>query len=354
MSQESEKLAVTPLEEQVLELLRTKGLSIKRLDEERKQKVQEFIRHWHLEKGVSLTDIAKQIGNKTSGYTSWLVRQLGIQSRDFEEARLAGIHKKIRKYERKPFDGTDEDKAYILGLRHGDLSAHTPFGDAVRVSTSTTHPALANLFTELFIPYGHIYMHPRYKKDTKTYEWNFHAILDKSFGFLLDGRDVCREWIASKDSTMLSYLAGVMDAEGSIGIERNARTTSMKTIFYNTDTGLLQFVRKCLTELGCKPGPLYLDKDAGAESGKYHIIRRHDYYRVMVAIFEDSQSLLRRLPLRHQEKVERKELALSIAKGERWDNIKSKVWALAGSFEQQRIQFTRQAEIEFLQHHPEP
>lgn len=28
----------------------------------------------------------------------------------------------MRKYERKPFNGTDEDRAYLLGLTRGDLS----------------------------------------------------------------------------------------------------------------------------------------------------------------------------------------------------------------------------------------
>ena len=127
-------IELTREERQVIELLRTHKLSIKHLDEERRQMIRQFIEHLHHEKGISLTDMAKLVGNKTSGYMSWLARQLGIQPRDFEEARLAGIHKKVRKYERKPFDGTDEEKAYLLGLRHGDLSVFNPFGDAIRVS----------------------------------------------------------------------------------------------------------------------------------------------------------------------------------------------------------------------------
>src|SRR3989454_6649939 len=178
-------IELTSEEKQVIELLRTPKLSIKYLDDETKQKIRRFLQRLHHEERISLSDIAKLIGNKTSGYTSWLTRQLGIQPRDFEEARLAGIHTKVRKYERMPFDGTDEDKAYLLGLRHGDLSASVPFGDAIRVSTSTTHPAMAELFTKLFSPYGHVYQHPRYKKDTNTYEWNLNSILDQSFDFLL-------------------------------------------------------------------------------------------------------------------------------------------------------------------------
>jgi len=118
----------SPDEGEVLALLRTRGLSIKGLDPLTKEKVRLYLVRKHIEQGVSLTDLAKLIGNKTSGYTSWLSRQVGVQPRDFEEARLRGIHEKVRKYERRPFDGSDEDRAYLLGLRHGDLSVSRPFG----------------------------------------------------------------------------------------------------------------------------------------------------------------------------------------------------------------------------------
>src|ERR1700722_5720003 len=107
INRESTKAARAEEEEdsQVIELLRTPGLSIKYLDEPTKDRIRRFIQRTHVERGISLVDIAKMIGNKTSRYTSWLTRQLGIQPRAFEEARLKAIKEKRRKYERKPFDG---------------------------------------------------------------------------------------------------------------------------------------------------------------------------------------------------------------------------------------------------------
>jgi len=284
---------------------------------------------------------------------SWAARQLGIQPRAFEEARLAGIRQKVRKYERRPFDGTDEDKAYLLGFRHGDLSASIPFGTVTRVSMSTTHPAQAELFANLFSQYGHVYKHPRYKKDTRTYEWNFSTILHESFGFLLDPRDKWREWIVADHSRTLSYVAGLVDSEGHIGIYPNSRTTAITVTVYNTDIELLGFFHRCLSQLGFEPLAPYLDKPKDTETAKYHIKRRKDYYRVMVANFEKSQSLLRRLSLRHREKVDRKELALSIVKGEPWENVNGRVRHLRESFRKNTIKFVKQAEQEFLQTHPE-
>jgi hypothetical protein len=141
-----------PEEELLVRLPQTEGLSIRNLDDKTRTDLRRLMTDLHVSRGMSLNDIAKLIGNKTSGYASRLSKQLQVRTRPFEEARLKGIREKRRKYERKPFDGTDEDKAYLLGLRHGGLSVTRPWNGAVRVSTGTTHPAMAQLFRDLFEP----------------------------------------------------------------------------------------------------------------------------------------------------------------------------------------------------------
>lgn len=300
------------VQESLLALLRTKGLSIKDLDDRKKGELRELMEYLHATKGLSLNDIAKMIGSKTSGYTSWLCRQLGVTARPFEVARLKGIREKRRKYERKPFDGTDEDKAYLLGLRHGDLSASRPWNGVVRVSTSSTHLAMSDLFHSLFEPYGHVYQHPRYKKDTKSYEWNLQTIVDESFGFLLETRESTWDWVAKRESTLLAYIAGVLDAEGSIAITSNNRGPSIQVLFYNTRLELLNFIRSGLKSLGYEPTNPYLEKKKGTSTSKYKIERRKDYWRVSLGWFEQVQSLLKRLPIRRKEKARRKEIALDL------------------------------------------
>ncbi len=337
----------------VLELLRVPNLSIEHLNELAKKRVDAVMRRLYHERRLSENDISHLIGNKTGGYVAWLFGLLGIPTRDFEEARITAIGEKVRIYERKPFDGTDEDKAYMLGLKHGDLHAYVPFGEAVRVSTSTTHPALSDLFAQLFSPYGHVSKYPRYKKDTNTYEWNLQAILDKSFGFLLESRDECREWVIRKDTTILSYLAGLMDAEGNIRIYPNPRTIGIIVSIWNTDTGLIEFANKCLKKLGYRPMRPYLDKRKGGKSSGFQIERKKDYWRLQLGRFDEAQSLLRRVPLRHREKVEKKELALSVAKGDLYENVSSKVATLIDSFDQEAAEDTWEAEQQFLETHPE-
>lgn len=331
----------------MLELTRTKGLSIKGLDERTREDLRRFMLHLHHEKGLSLSDIAKLIGNKTSGYTSWLCRQLGVPARPFEEARLKGIREKRRKYERTPFDGNDEDKAYLLGLRHGDLSVSTPWRGAIRVSTSTTHPAMAELFRNLFEPYGYVYQHPRFKEEMQSYEWNLEVILDDSFQFLLSSHETSWEWVARKESTMCSYLAGIWDAEGSVGIYPNSRVTSIRLSVYNTDTQLLQFIRRALINLGYTPMGPYLEKLKGSKTSKHKIPHRKDYWRLAIFDFDQAQSLLRRLPLLHREKVAKEELALSLRRGEHWDRVAARIEAIRNSIQLERDRFLVAAQLDY-------
>ena len=338
--------------ERLLALLRIKGLSIKDLDDSKREELRAFLDYLHNTKGASLNDVAKLIGNKTSGYTSWLCRQLGVRRRPFEEARLKGIREKRRKYERRPFDGTDEDRAYLLGLRHGDLSVSKPWNGVVRVSTSTTHPAMAKLFRTLFEPYGHVYQHPRYKKDTNTFEWNLHTILDGSFDFLLSSFPEIAGWIASKPPITRAYLAGLFDAEGSVGIYPDRGHTSLNVIYYNTNLKLMWFVHNAIARLGFMPLKPYLDKAKGFRSPGYHIEMKKDYWRVLIARFEDCQRFLRIIPIRHEEKVAKRAIACAISFRHPWKDVEPKVVSTRLSIRSTRDDFVAEAERVYLSRPP--
>jgi hypothetical protein len=339
---------------QVIELLRTPGLSIKYLDEPTREKIRRFIRRTHIEKGVALMDVAKMIGNKTSGYTSWLTRQLGMQPRPFEEARLKAIKEKRRKYERRPFDGTKEDRTYLLALCHGDISVTKPWtnaAEAIRVSTSTTHPAMAELFSNLFSPYGHVYKHPRYKKDTQSYEWNLFAVLDGSFVFLREEREAAWKWIAEDKGTTLSYLAGVLDAEGSILLWQDKENTNLSVSFFNTNVQLLSFLERALIATGYTPGNIRISKREGARMSKYKIPHRKDYWQLGLSKFVECQSFLKIVPLRHREKIQKAELAVSLSYRQPWSEVQKKYIALRECIHAERDLFVAEAERVFKASH---
>jgi hypothetical protein len=227
-----------------------------------------------------------------------------------------------------------------------------PFANAVRVSTSTTHPALAELFTRLFSPHGHVDKYPRFKVDTETYEWNLQVILDESFSFLLDPRAKCREWVEMKDSTMLAYVAGLIDAEGNIRIYPNPRTIGIIVSVWNTDKELLEFAHKCLNLLGSRPMKPYLHARIGPIHSGFRIERKKEYWRVLVGRFDEAQSLLRKLPLQHREKVAMTEVALSVTKGDPYEKVADLVSSFKKAVKEERTRYTELAEFECLRTHP--
>jgi hypothetical protein len=237
-----------------------------------------------------------------------------------------------------------------MGLREGDLSASVPFNGAVRVSTSTTHPAMSSLFTELFSSYGHVYKHPRYKKDQDSYEWNLSTILDSSFSFLLP-KVTPESASVRNENALLAYIAGLVDAEGSVGVFCNGRHTALQLIVYNTDLELVKFFCASISQLGYHPTGPYLDKLEGTVTAKYGIPRRKDYWKAVLARFEEVKSLLQRLPLRHYEKVERKRLALSLELGDSWQLVEPRLTALREGFLRGRDEFVAEARTKFREDH---
>jgi len=335
-------------QEKILALLRTRGFSIKYLDDTRRAEIRRFLDYLHNARGLSLNDVAKLIGNKTSGYTSWICRQLEVPRRPFEEARLKGIREKRRKYERRPFDGTDEDRAYLLGLRHGDLYVSKPWKGVVRVSTSTTHPAMAELFRSLFEPYGHVYRDPRYKKDTNSYEWNLYTILDDSFDFLLTNIPETYDWIRSKPSLVLGYLAGLLDAEGNISIHAQRLLTVLNVTYYNTNLELLNSTYLMLSGLGFRPQRPYLDKKKGFRSPGYHIEMKKDYWRVVLGRFEECQAFLRELPTRHHEKQVKRLFAIRLHPGQAWQEVRPGVENIRAAIRSTRDAFVNEAKDQYM------
>ena len=349
-----QEAALDNVQEELLALMRTDGLSIKHLDDRKKRELHQFLDYMHNTKGMSLNDIAKLIGNKTSGYTSWVCQQLEVQRRPFEEARLKGIREKCRKYERKPFDGTDEDKAYLLGLRHGDLSVSIPWKGVVRVSTSTTHPAMADLFRSLFAPYGHVYQHPRYKKDTQTYEWNLQVILDYSFSFLLQRFTEVKDWVQASESRTIAYLSGFLDAEGSILVTRNVKGGIVVFVdYFNENKGLLEWIeaRALRFGLGCS---LRINKPVGRGTTGFHLNHNSEYWQLSIFSVPSILKFIDHLQPRHPEKIDRRRLALATEGKLRYDEVSREIVALRVRIKDDVRQFVKLAEARYLESHPPP
>jgi hypothetical protein len=252
----------------------------------------------------------------------------------------------------KPFDGTDEDKAYLLGLRHGDLSVSRPWEGVVRVSTSTTHPAMAQLFRSLFEPYGHVYQIPRYKKDTKTYEWNVDVILDDTFSFLLKGFEEVKDWIRESETRVIAYLSGFLDAEGSILVTRNVRGGIVIFVdYFNEYRPILEWIADRAHGMGLGTS-IRLNKPIGKGTTGFLLNHNSEYWQMSIYSAKGIQGLIRKLRVRHPEKIARREIALSVTERMSYQDIANVVISLRAKIKADVAQFVELAEETYLKKHP--
>jgi hypothetical protein len=163
----------------VCHYLRKYGIPIRgRADHQRHMTEEEIaacvVKYWE---GRSLWDLADEYHYSAETIRKALISH-GVETRDKVEAQI----QKVTKHKKHPFSGDPHEKAYLYGLRQGDLWV-TRHGRAVRVKTNTTHPAMMELVASCFLPYGAVHIMPRRCKMT-GYEWSIDCDLDSSFGFL--------------------------------------------------------------------------------------------------------------------------------------------------------------------------
>jgi hypothetical protein len=256
--------------------------------------VDEWVRRYRV--GESLKQIAR---SDVDPVTVWNhLRKRGVVLRDKVEAQI----QRVRKYERKPFSGDRAERAYLLGLRYGDLDV-VRHGRAIRVRVSTTHPAMADLFELMFSPYGHVSRYPREAK-LVGFEWTLECDLDESFSFLVSKPSIHELDTMSREE-ILAFLAGLFDAEGSILMHKKLKRHNPEIAFSNSDNELIEFVFVRLRFLGFASRMSW-------RSQAYHragISGRSRIGRVVISRAEDVQRFLHLFEVRHQEKVRKAGIA---------------------------------------------
>ncbi len=288
-----------------------------------KEMEDEWIRRY--EGGESLKKIAdamKAIGVQVDHVTVFNhLRDRGLKLRDKVEAQI----KAVTKHQKTPFSGDPFERAYLLGFVRGDLHVKR-HGRAMRVHTGSTHPAMIDLITYLFVRYGPVRIYPRLSK-LVGYEWTIEADLDHTFEFLLREKLSYPSEILSKES-LIYYLAGVFDAEGSIFL-RGDRQFGPEISFANKDSSLLEWVASFLTERG-----LYAWTSKPDSSGVSHVAvwRRGDVIK-----------LLSLVTVRHPEKKAKFRLLLN---RKSQAEIKSEWYKLLEEIERDCREFLRLAENE--------
>ena len=279
-------------ESTVLYQLKKHGIKRRDAAEHVRRVTEETVDQWvtRYQAGESLKQIA---GDNLSPATVFLhLRKRGIKLRDKVEAQI----QVVTKHEKRPFSGDEIEKAYLMGLRYGDLHV-VKHGRAIRVRVSTTHPAMAGLFESLFAPYGHVARYPR-KEKLVDFEWTLECDLDDSFSFLLT-KPTIAELEKLSPAEMIAFLAGLFDAEGSIYLHDKVGRYNPEMAFTNTDALLLTYVMKSILQLGfhCKLTWTVQNENRNGIKG---------YSRkgqVTIWRFLDVQNFLALMPLKHPERV---------------------------------------------------
>ncbi|MFQ6084304.1 MAG: LAGLIDADG family homing endonuclease, partial [Candidatus Aminicenantia bacterium] len=246
--------------------------------------------------GSSLSKLRRE--NRSSHYT---IRKIliknGIKIRNLEEAKDLALPR----YLKNSFNGNQIEKAYVIGMCLGDLYVRRASKNVIRISTSSTKENFVKLLTNLFQKYGRI---RRYKYGNA---FKFVADVNNSFGFLLNAKKSKASVKEFSNDKFLSFLAGFIDAEGSLIIVRDRKWWKFCLRIYNTDYSLLKIIKKRLEnmDIKCK---LELRWTKGTERMKNgeKIISTKNGYMIEITNKKDILNLLKNLNLQHEEKILRK------------------------------------------------
>ncbi len=242
--------------------------------------------------GLSLSKIAEKYGLKSPNSIAYHMEKFGLPKRPSDR----------KNYPKKQFSGNLSEKAYLIGLRAGDISAQKKC-KLITVCTTSTKPAQMQMFRDAFEKYSHVNEYAAKGGFTeKTRKINCY--LHPSFEFLVEKPERIPVWVLNDESLFYSFLAGYCDSEASwIITEHKKYGGKWKDLVFSLgtcDKTLLEQINQRLKELGFN-SHFYLVREKGIH---YGIMCNFDLYRVMIMNHKDVVKLAETLlPFsRHEEK----------------------------------------------------
>ncbi|HUS49975.1 MAG TPA: hypothetical protein VMZ91_07400 [Candidatus Paceibacterota bacterium] len=187
--------------------------------------------------------------------STWEIQKRHGYSRSTIHRKLKKYRIKIRSpakshiiYPRKDFSGDLVEEAYLIGFRIGDLRVRKIWnGDTINVDCGSTIVEQIDLIKKLFESYGNVWI----SKPTKSRRTQVEVKLNTSFSFLLS-KEVPK-WVLNNKKPFFSFLAGFIDAEGSIKVYKNQARLQIG----NYDSNLLFLIRKKLNDFGIECPRVY-------------------------------------------------------------------------------------------------
>jgi hypothetical protein len=273
-----------------------------------KQELEEL----YLNKHFCMEKIANNLGVSSTIVWKW-IREYNIPIRKF-------------KYPKFDFSGNPNKKAYIKGLAWGDFHVHKHCRQ-IAVEISTTHPAMIELFFGTFKNYGTPTKRIKHNKKFNRYGWRGDVYLNKSFDFLL-----------SKDYDLdnnyfYDFLAGFFDAEGTLYVYDNHGFIGLSLLIYNSDKKLLEIFKNRLEKDGFHPKLTLFSKRGTKNSDNYY--QGIDLFALRLHTNKEVLDLLNKMPIKHREKIEKKKIAFSINRFNKWSEIEGQVSFLRNNIEEE-------------------
>jgi len=175
----------------------------------------------------------------------------------------------------KDFSKNPKEKAYLIGLRIGDLHVYSTSetSPTIFVHTNSTQLEFIRLFENLFSPYNKA----RKTGPDKKNAISIRCSLNRSFNFLLNKEDLIEPWILKNKEYFASFLAGYIDAEGSFCLCVGNAVFSIKS----QDKNVLSQIRKKLIELKILLRPSQLARKKGTRDSK-NIVSNKDVYTIYI------------------------------------------------------------------------
>ncbi len=277
---------------------------------------------------LSLSQIGAKLGMHHTSILE-LMNRFSIPRRTTSQAGM--------RYEKHPFSGDPNEASYLLGFRAGDLHA-AMYGYQVRLSTSSTHPAMSRLFGTLFGNYGRVGRSPALHK--RTYQWLNYCYLDSSFRFLIEKpRSIPNDFL-SNERKFLAFFAGYADAESNLRIYQEGRVGAYSFRINSEDELILRQSSRALRRMGYHT---YCALSAVPSSSNDY---RRDVWSFGMFRKVEILDLLRTLDLRHDEKVRWRELMITAA-GEDWNRAKPKIVELKSSIKREVQDYSLLAESSY-------
>jgi len=258
-----------------------------------------------------------------------------------------------RKYWRGQFSENEVERAYLLGLRAGDLNAAGLSEETIIARVSSTHTALLELFMKSFARYGQCTRTAR-RVFLTGYDWQIKVPLNQSFSFLLEKPTS----INFEEYRLYSFIAGISDSDGTWAITRDKTKSAYGFILSSQNKPLLENLTQKL-RVNCFHASIYLDNPKNTTKILRGVIRdkeirlTRDMWRLEIHRREEVKTLARQvLPFSlHREKI-RKICLLLDEKNEEWSFMAPKIEELRHDIERDTKECILRAEIEYKARHP--